>query len=986
MIEVRRMHKMWTAAALAVGLSACSDGFFHEPASAGSVRIAITAQQADGATAAFDKADNIMVRIEDRGSGRSLFSESIPVAAQGGQIRTPIEVDLDQGSVNGRVEIELRQGDAELFMGSSDASLVPGRSTDVTIGMTAVPTSLDVPEIPLFTVFGETFPLEGAVLFATGDPIPGAELEWESRSPTILTVEPVPGGGYQARAIADGEGSLRAIYEGQEVDVDADVRAVVVSAEVDPSSATLSPGQSVDVEVMLFDAGGSPVTDRTVEWASSDAAVATVDDAGTVTAIRVGNAEVTATHEGVSATTIITVRDPTPGVSEPRTEGITVDGATVTANVDPRGLTTTVWFEYGTDPTLSGATETIAITLSGGAGPTDISELLAGLLDNTTYYVRVVAENAQGRTEGEIISFTTLDAPEAPSGLAADPAPSGVGLTWTDNSTSETRFEIERREAGTTTWTMIASPGANAQSYSDTSAPDVALEYRVRACNANGCSAWSSPALFNPVFIGPGVTTLAPSPVGLTTATLRANIESRGYNTTVRFEYGTDMSLAGATQTSALFVPSSSSSASVSRPLTGLVANTTYYVRATGINEAGTTEGNVVAFMTGTVPAAPTGFSATLGLNGGVRLTWIDQSGDETGFEVEREEVPGGQTETLTAAAGAELLVDNAAPSGTLRYRIRSCNAVGCSPWSSPVTIVVPSTGPTLTTLPPIDVLASSATLQAFIDPQGLAADVWFLVATTSNMSGATATPTTTLPAGSAPSTVSEAITGLVESTTYYVRAVATNAEGTTDGAVVSFTTPAPPPIPTAPTDLTVSNSPGGGIQLDWTDNSSNETGFEIEIQVDGGAPTTVTPGAGATQFIDDAPATGLLQYRIRACNTEGCSPFTAPVQWYYGLPPQVIIDPVTAIASDGGTLNARVNPFNDPTIVEFLVSPAPNLESFTVFPSTPIDAGFGAVLTPIATDATGLAGGTMWWVKVRATNRWGTTTASWATFTTSGG
>ena len=56
------MH--WTAtrrllftAATGLGLAACGDGFFHEPASAGGSRVTVTALQvADGADQAFDKA------------------------------------------------------------------------------------------------------------------------------------------------------------------------------------------------------------------------------------------------------------------------------------------------------------------------------------------------------------------------------------------------------------------------------------------------------------------------------------------------------------------------------------------------------------------------------------------------------------------------------------------------------------------------------------------------------------------------------------------------------------------------------------------------------------------------------------------------------------------------------------------------------------------------------------------------------------------
>lgn len=73
--------------------------------------------------------------------------------------------------------------------------------------------------------------------------------------------------------------------------------------------------------------------------------------------------------------------------------------------------------------------------------------------------------------------------PNAPTGLGAVAASSGqVNLTWTDNSNNETAFHIERRLAGDSTFTDIATVGANATSYSDTTvAPNTGYDYRVRA-------------------------------------------------------------------------------------------------------------------------------------------------------------------------------------------------------------------------------------------------------------------------------------------------------------------------------------------------------------------------------------------------------------------------------------------------------------------------------------------------------------------------
>jgi Chitinase A, N-terminal domain len=77
--------------------------------------------------------------------------------------------------------------------------------------------------------------------------------------------------------------------------------------------------------------------------------------------------------------------------------------------------------------------------------------------------------------------------PAAPSNLTASAVSSSqVNLAWSDNSDNETRFEIQRNSAA------LASVSADVTSYSDTTVRrKKPYSYTVRACNANGCSAYS---------------------------------------------------------------------------------------------------------------------------------------------------------------------------------------------------------------------------------------------------------------------------------------------------------------------------------------------------------------------------------------------------------------------------------------------------------------------------------------------------------------
>jgi PKD repeat protein len=85
------------------------------------------------------------------------------------------------------------------------------------------------------------------------------------------------------------------------------------------------------------------------------------------------------------------------------------------------------------------------------------------------------------------VTVTVIGPPEAPGTLTATAvSPSQINLAWTDQSTDETEFAIERSADGLT-WSPLATVGANAQSYAHTGlAADTKCYYRVKAVNSAG--------------------------------------------------------------------------------------------------------------------------------------------------------------------------------------------------------------------------------------------------------------------------------------------------------------------------------------------------------------------------------------------------------------------------------------------------------------------------------------------------------------------
>ena len=86
----------------------------------------------------------------------------------------------------------------------------------------------------------------------------------------------------------------------------------VVEVRVEAPDSSLGVGQSSQVTATALDADGNALTDRTFEWATADASVATVSEVGLVTAHAAGQAEISATTEAITGSLTITVSPSAP--------------------------------------------------------------------------------------------------------------------------------------------------------------------------------------------------------------------------------------------------------------------------------------------------------------------------------------------------------------------------------------------------------------------------------------------------------------------------------------------------------------------------------------------------------------------------------------------------------------------------------------------------------------------------------------------------
>ncbi|MBI3424413.1 MAG: fibronectin type III domain-containing protein [Acidobacteria bacterium] len=121
--------------------------------------------------------------------------------------------------------------------------------------------------------------------------------------------------------------------------------------------------------------------------------------------------------------------------------------------------------------------------------------------------------------------------------------------------------------------------------------------------------------------------------------------------------------------------------------------------------------------------------------------------------------------------------------------------------------------------------------------------------------------------------------TGLAPATSYSYRVAALNNYGDSGFSNVASATTAGLP-PNAPTNLTATAVAPTQINLSWSDNAGNETGYKVERSLNNSAWSQVALlGANAAAYNDTTvSAATLYYYRVRATNTAGDSASTSVV------------------------------------------------------------------------------------------------------------
>ncbi len=276
--------------------------------------------------------------------------------------------------------------------------------------------------------------------------------------------------------------------------------------------------------------------------------------------------------------------------------------ATLNGSVDPQGLATTVYFQYGTTTSYG---LTTAIQSRHGNTNQNVAANISSLTANTIYHFRIVATNSAGTRYGSDKTFTTLSA-TGPPVVTSNPATFVASFSATLNGsldphglTTTVYFQY-----GTTTSYVLttAIQTRTGNTYQNVAAnigslsANTVYHFRIVATNSAGTRYGSDRTFTTLSATGlPVVTTNPATNVAAFSATLHGSLNPHGLTTTVYFQYSTTTSYG---RTTPIQSQTGNTYRNIAANINGLSRHTTYHFRIVATNSGGTRFGGDRTFTT----------------------------------------------------------------------------------------------------------------------------------------------------------------------------------------------------------------------------------------------------------------------------------------------------------------------------------------------------------------------------------------------------
>jgi trimeric autotransporter adhesin len=284
-------------------------------------------------------------------------------------------------------------------VGSSTISIQSDAQTfGVVVAVTAaVPVAVvEVSSPPVDFYVGSSSTLFAVLRDAAGNTLANRPVTWASGNSAIVKV--TQAGALTPVALGATEITATSLGVSSSVDVSVDLPPVK-EVRVAPASPKIALGDSLLIAATVIDVTGKTDTDRDPTWSSSNPDVITVSSTGMLQAMAQGTATITASVEGISGSTGVTVTPP--GV-----ENITIDPNPVVtfpnSTITPTAVTMDKWWNPLTGRTVTWTSANPAIMKVTSAG------LVTGVgIGSTT--LTATSEGASFAVAASVIDYPIMD-------------------------------------------------------------------------------------------------------------------------------------------------------------------------------------------------------------------------------------------------------------------------------------------------------------------------------------------------------------------------------------------------------------------------------------------------------------------------------------------------------------------------------------------------------------------------------------------------
>jgi len=443
--------------------------------------------------------------------------------------------------------------------------------------------------------------------------------------------------------------------------------------------------------------------------------------------------------------------------------------------------------------------------------------------NGTVTQTGIIISNISASSASMTFCFNGCTGVPAPSGLSTTAqSTSVIALGWTDNSPSEDGFTIERSSNGIS-WSSLTTVGANVTSYNNSGlSPAQTWFYRVQAFEAADVSAWSNTASATTNDVPPAT----PSGFNATAASdsqINLNwVDQAGNEDGYRVEWSPN-------GTASWTARPDLGANSTNYSHTGLTASTEYFYRVVAFNSAGDSGYSAVTSATTNDPPpfvdyfAQAQSTAEGSVSGGFSNTHANDGSVQSITEKQSNGKPSKRRSSLS-----HRWTFSVAPGNSMTLTANAWS--GGSSDNDNFQFQYSTDGSTYTDAFLVS-STSSGNQQSMALPAGLSGTVYIRVIDTNNSQGNSALDTINI-----------------------------------DYPVIrADNTPVTPPAD--PSALNASAIAYNQVDISWTDNANDETGYAVERAVSGGSFSPLaTLAAGANSYSDSSVSELITyDYRLRA-------------------------------------------------------------------------------------------------------------------------